>query len=124
MLYAKTNIQGVVIDVSTTHSDEYNLLVAPNDPEVANILAKKFTTAGTSTQDILDNSDSDMMRVLEDLVDLLTEKRLIQFTELPLAAQKKLLGRKWVRGVHNGHDDSLMTNNDRFIEGLDEDPLI
>jgi hypothetical protein len=64
-----------------------------------------------------------MMRILEDLIDLLTEKRLIQFTELPLAAQKKLLGRKWVRGVHSSHDEGLMTEND-LVEGDDEDSLI
>lgn len=124
MLYAKTNDQGVVIDVATSQSDEYTVLVAPNDPEVAGILAKKFTSTSTSTQEILDDSDSEMMRVLEDLVDLLTKKRLIQFTELPLAAQKKLLGRKWARGVHNGHDESLIVDNKNHIQGANDDTLI
>ncbi|NLQ16117.1 hypothetical protein HGG82_00585 [Marinomonas sp. M1K-6] len=111
MLYAKVNDNGEIIDVATAQSDEYKLLVAPNEPTVAMLLEKKFATSSKSTQEILENSDSDMMRILEDLIDLLTEKRLIQFTELPLAAQKKLLGRKWVRGVHNNQDDNLMTNN-------------
>lgn len=111
MLYAKVNENGEIVDVATSQSDEYTLLVAPNEPTVASLLEKKFTTSSTSTQKILASSDSDMMRILEDLIDLLTEKRLIQFTELPLAAQKKLLGRKWVRGVHNHHDDALMIDN-------------
>ncbi|MGB0781591.1 MAG: hypothetical protein ACPGRG_00380 [Marinomonas sp.] len=117
MLYAKVDLDGVIVDVATSQSNEYKLLVAPNDPTVASILEKKFTSASTSTQEILSSSDGEMMRILEDLVDLLTEKRLIQFTELPLAAQKKLLGRKWVRGVHSNHDESLMIDN----EHLDED---
>lgn len=108
MLYAKINEEGVIIDVATSQSDEFKLLVAPNDPVVASLLEEKFKTTEASTQDILENSDSEMMRVLEDLIDLLSEKRLIQFTELPLAAQKKLLSRKWIRGVHSGGDESLI----------------
>ncbi|BDX03251.1 hypothetical protein MACH16_19990 [Marinomonas pontica] len=116
MLYAKVDADGVIVDVATSQSNEYKLLVAPNDPTVASILEKKFTSASTSTQEILSSSDGEMMRILEDLVDLLTEKRLIQFTELPLAAQKKLLGRKWVRGVHSNNDESLMIENDHLGE--------
>lgn len=123
MLYAKLNADGVIIDVATSQSDEYKLLVAPNDPTVASILEKKFTSASTSTQEILSSSDGEMMRILEDLVDLLTEKRLIQFTELPLAAQKKLLGRKWVRGVHSHQDEGLMADNEH-IDGREDDSLI
>ena len=122
MLYAKVNENGEIIDVATSQSNDYSLLVAPNEPEVASILESKFTATSTSTQEMLSSSDSDMMRILEDLIDLLSEKRLIQFTELPLPAQKKLLGRKWVRGVHNGQDDSLMVDAN-IIEG-DNDALI
>ena len=116
MLYAKLDSKGNVLDVSTKPSDDYNVLVAPDDPKVAEILEKKISIQ--DTQSILESSDAEMMRVLEDLVDLLVEKRLIQFTELPLAAQKKLLSRKWVRGVHTGTDDSLIqdsTDGDSLI---------
>ncbi|MBD5770233.1 hypothetical protein [Marinomonas colpomeniae] len=122
MLYAKVNKEGDIIDVSSSQSDEYNLLVAPNEPTVAGILEKKFTSSNANTQEMLTVSDGDMMRILEDLVDLLTAKRLIQFTELPLPAQKKLLGRKWVRGIHHGHDDSLMLDTQGTLD--DNDSLI
>ena len=123
MLYAKVNESGEILDVATSQSEEYTLLVAPNEPTVASILERKFSESSTSTQEMLTSSDIDMMRILEDLIDLLSEKRLIQFTELPLPAQKKLLSRKWVRGVHNGHDDSLMVdiNHDKDTE---DDALI
>ncbi|MDX9698325.1 MAG: hypothetical protein RBT55_02015 [Rhodocyclaceae bacterium] len=39
-------------------------------------------------------SDLDLVRVLEDLVELLVERSVIRFTDLPAAAQTKLLGRK------------------------------
>ncbi|ETX09863.1 hypothetical protein MUS1_05225 [Marinomonas ushuaiensis DSM 15871] len=120
MLYAKVNEKGEVIDVATSQSKEYTLLVAPDQPVVANILESKFSESSANTQDMLTDSDSDMMRIIEDLIDLLSEKRLIQFTELPLAAQKKLLSRKWVRGVHNGHDDSLMIDSNHDEDSQDD----
>lgn len=116
MLYAKFDEQGKIIDVAPYQDDEFTQLVAPNDPHVANILAAKLDQS--SSQELLTSSDQDMMRILEDLIDLLTEKRLIQFTELPMAAQKKLLSRKFVRGIHSGNNDSLIG------EIRDDDALI
>ncbi len=118
MLYAKVDQQGIIIDVSTEQSEDYNKLVAPNDPNVERILEAKISN--TEAQGMLTNSDSDMMRVLEDLIDLLTQKRLIQFTELPIAAQKKLLSRKWVRGLNASNDETLINeistdDSDSFI---------
>ena len=45
----------------------------------------------------LAESDQGMVRVVEDLVDLLINKDLIRFTDLPDAAQKKLLERRKLR---------------------------
>lgn len=42
-------------------------------------------------------SDKDLIRVLEDVIDLLTLKGIIQFTDLPEAAQQKLLSRQHIR---------------------------
>ncbi len=39
-------------------------------------------------------SDADMVRVLEDLIDVLIDRGVIQFTDLPKPAQAKLLQRK------------------------------
>ena len=48
-------------------------------------------------RNFLTQSDLDLVRVLEDLIDLLNEKHLILFTDLPAAAQEKLLKRKHLR---------------------------
>lgn len=45
----------------------------------------------------METSDLELIRVLEDLVDLLCEKHIIAFTELPETAQQKLNMRKKVR---------------------------
>ena len=44
------------------------------------------------------SSDTETIRVIEDLVDLLIEKKLILLTDLPAAAQKKLSERRQIRG--------------------------
>ena len=46
----------------------------------------------------LSPSDTETIRVIEDLVDLLIEKKLILLTDLPAAAQKKLSERRQIRG--------------------------
>ncbi|MEY3123622.1 MAG: hypothetical protein RLZZ573_142 [Pseudomonadota bacterium] len=44
-----------------------------------------------------DLADADFVRVIEDLIDMLIEKNIIRHTDLPAAAQKKLLLRKGLR---------------------------
>ncbi len=57
----------------------------------------------TLTQ-LLALSDMSMVRVLEDLVDLLIEKKLILFTELPPQAQEKIQIRRKLRTKMAGED--------------------
>ena len=49
------------------------------------------------------DSDLAMSRVVEDLIDLLIHKGVIRFTDLPEAAQKKLLARTEARTDLSGH---------------------
>ena len=53
----------------------------------------------------LNTSDGDMARVLEDVIDILMEKQVFNFTELPEAVQDKLNMRKKLR-----HDVSALSN--------------
>ena len=64
---------------------------------------------------IMESSDADFIRVLEDVIDLLIDKQLIQFTEFPDAVQTKLLNRRRYR-------ESLRSNSDntRLLEDDDE----
>lgn len=56
-------------------------------------------------------SDLELARVLEDLVDLLAAQGLLRFTDLPLAAQRKLLSRRSVRD-RLGEGESLLVEED------------
>jgi hypothetical protein len=58
---------------------------------------------------LLMSSDASMVRVLDDLVDLLIAKKVILFTELPLEAREKILGRKRLRAQMVG--DHLMVDD-------------
>lgn len=48
-------------------------------------------------QSTLQQSDLRLVRVLEDLIDLLIERDVIRFTDLPLPAQEKLMERRSIR---------------------------
>lgn len=52
----------------------------------------------------LNAADVSFVRVLEDLVDILIDKNMIRHTDLPMAAQQKLLLRK---GLRSRMQDSL-----------------
>ena len=51
----------------------------------------------SSKSQLLSQTDAGLARVLEDLIDVLINRGLIQFTDLPEAAQAKLLDRRQTR---------------------------
>lgn len=59
--------------------------------------------------------DLQQIRILEDLIDLLTSKGIIMFSELPLAAQQKILNKKSIRESFDHASDILVR---------DETPLL
>lgn len=52
----------------------------------------------------LQESDLEVVRVLDDLVNLLIDKDVIRFTDLPPAAQRKLIERRGLRRGSNSLD--------------------
>lgn len=58
---------------------------------------EKSAGAANTPEKSLSQSDADMARVLEDLIDVLIHRGVIQFTDLPEAAQAKLLHRRQTR---------------------------
>jgi hypothetical protein len=58
-------------------------------------------------QAFLRNLDIDLVRVLEDVVDLLVGRGVFRFTDLPESAQQKLLFRKSLRSQWQAVPDPL-----------------
>ncbi|GAA0690171.1 hypothetical protein GCM10009104_16030 [Marinobacterium maritimum] len=69
----------------------------PSDPEVMAFLSLDGDNFAAS--DFLDESDLGTIRILEDLIDTLIDQQVIRFTDLPQAAQHKLLSRKVARSL-------------------------
>ncbi len=58
-------------------------------------------------QDFLRALDIDLVRVLEDVIDLLVARGVFRFTDLPSSAQDKLLFRKNLRSQWNAVPDPV-----------------
>lgn len=95
MPYITRNAQGVIVSLHNAPAHENDLWLDVNHPEVLDFLAMK--QSGEQARLALSTSDDDMIRVIEDVIDLLIAKQVFMFTELPEAVQKKLGGRYKLR---------------------------
>jgi hypothetical protein len=86
--------------------------LGPDHPEIATFIAESH--AHTARQ-ALAESDLEITRVIEDLVQLLVEKNTIMFTELPPAVQQKLLNREKLRSSLHESDDNLWNEEEGLI---------
>jgi hypothetical protein len=71
--------------------------VKPDHPDLARFLADQGLSSPESIRSLLSESDLRMVRLVDDLIDLLIEKALIRFTDLPAAAGEKYLQRQMAR---------------------------
>lgn len=69
----------------------------------------------TATLQLLQQSDADMVRVLEDLITVLMNKGIISITDLPLAAQNKLLNRAEARRTLSGLECLIDDDDEQLI---------
>ena len=60
-------------------------------------------------------SDLEMIRVYEDVVDVLIGKRIICLTDLPRAAQEKLLRRKHLRSLLASFSEVIAAEEDGIL---------
>lgn len=98
MFYVQRNAQGVLSRVSATAFAEASEALPADHPE---ILAWQDSVVEKRLQQ-LRQSDMDMIRVLDDLIQVLTQKGVIRVTDLPAAAQAKLMDRSQAREALGG----------------------
>lgn len=97
MPYIQMDANGLVTAVSLDHqSGEGWQLAAIDSAEL-----KLFHERQLGYSDGFRSSDLDLVRVLEDLIGLLSERDIIRFTDFPPAAQKKLIARQTLRKGNN-----------------------
>lgn len=102
-MYIRRDMDNKIIAVSRVAAEGFDELVTEDDADLQFFLQD----AKTSRQQTLETSDLHMVRVLEDVINLLIERNIIRFTDLPSAAQGKLLSRRELREAVNllDHED-------------------
>ena len=97
MPFVKRDEQGAVVAVSETCGVDCVEELPADDEALMAFLQAVGGQAAT-----LAASDQDLIRVLEDVVELLIAKGIILFTELPPQAQEKILLRQRLRAGATG----------------------
>lgn len=110
MLYAIRDNDGKIISISQTDTPNSELVDIKN-PEVQAFLS--ITPESFAPDNYLDQSDISVARIVEDLIELMVSRNLIIFTDLPDAAQRKLLTRKLARKlISKNGEESESSDND------------
>lgn len=99
-MHIKRNEHGEIIAISRVAETGFTESIREDTEEIK----KFFDSLNPLRQKNLAETDLDMARVLEDLVGLLIERDVIRFTDLPAAAQTKLLSRRELRKPSQGMD--------------------
>ena len=94
MPYVARNAQGRIMGVYDRPTPAAKELLRPDNPELRNFL--KGAGARQAREKLLE-SDIEMARITEDLIDVLIAKNVINFTDFPEQAQRKLIARRRLR---------------------------
>ncbi|MBN8411025.1 tryptophan synthase subunit beta like protein [Halomonas denitrificans] len=110
-MYVQRDGEGKLVCVSREPTAICDEFMAPDDQE---LLAFLSDGSPRHEQSQFHASDLAFVRVLEDVLDLLMDKGVISFTDLPEAARRKIMDRQSLRRRYNDVD----------LVGGDDDPLI
>lgn len=111
MPYVVRNKEKEIVAIHPEKGKGNALWVDASNPEVIAFI-KKYE-ASSEVRGALNGSDIEMVRVVEDLVDLLMEKQVFAYAELPEAVQAKLSLRKQLRQDMSSLGDLI--NDDEAI---------
>ncbi|WP_040727167.1 hypothetical protein [Thiomicrorhabdus sp. Kp2] len=94
---------------STGDIDNIHFAPAPNLEEISlhDPKLKEFIETAPNSEEIiqavLNRLDLDMVRIIEDVIDILIDKNIMLFTDLPDAVQNKILFKKNIRNLSSGN---------------------
>ena len=91
MPFVKRDEQGAVIALSQIQEPGFDEELPTGSPELADFMQAMDASSS------IDATDQGFIRVLEDVVELLIEKGVILFTDLPESAQEKVMLRQQLR---------------------------
>jgi hypothetical protein len=111
MIYIERNNAGEIIALHNNSTNTASEQKPLSDPEVMDFLDSHHDAGPVRT--LLTRTDPGMIRVIDDLVDVLITKNVIKFTDLPSEAQEKLLNRKKVRS--DLHNDTIIMDDEGIL---------
>lgn len=112
MAYIDRNNDGEIIAIFEAAQKDEQEYIAIDNPELIDFINQAATDSDVKT--VLSSSDVALVRVLEDLINTLIDKNIIQFIDLPLAAQDKLASREKIRG-HLTSLENLMGDDEGIL---------
>ncbi|MCP0914123.1 MULTISPECIES: hypothetical protein [Legionella] len=93
MVFVKRDSQNQICAIFEDQSEEGLEEVTSNDPELTAFL----TRCALDKKLYFLKSDLDLIRVIEDLIQILMEKNIIAITDFPAPAIEKLMARQKIR---------------------------
>ncbi|MCO7626594.1 tryptophan synthase subunit beta [Pseudomonas fluorescens] len=99
MFYVQRDAQGLLIRVEAAAYAEATETLPADSHEIQAWFANEVVETSLKQ---LKQSDLEMIRVLDDLIQVLTQKGVIRVTDLPPAAQAKLMDRTQAREALGG----------------------
>lgn len=99
MFYVQRDAHGLLVRVEPTAYAEATETLSADNHEIQAWFAN---AAVENSLKQLKQSDLEMIRVLDDLIQVLTQKGVIRVTDLPMAAQAKLMDRTQAREALGG----------------------
>ena len=115
MPYVKRDATGRIVALYRDRSDEAPEYVEPDHPEVAEFADPEASHGERAS---MLHSDLEMIRVYEDLIDILISKRIVVLTDFPTAAQEKLVRRKRLRRSLSSLTEVLAPDDDSGEEDV------
>jgi FMN phosphatase YigB (HAD superfamily) len=109
MPFVKRDATGRIVALYRERSEEAPEFIAAGHPEIAEF-ADPDSTRGERSSML--HSDLEMIRVYEDLIDILISKRIVVLTDFPTAAQEKLVRRKRLRSSLSSLTEVLVPEDD------------
>lgn len=94
MFYVQRDIDGELLRVEAAPYEDYTEMLPADHAQIQEWFSDVQVENSLKQ---LKQSDLDMIRVLEDLIEVLTSKGVFSITDLPVGAQSKLLSRSTAR---------------------------
>ena len=113
MYFIERDLQGAIVRIESSAFDAMTEQSDVATAEINHWLNVNHVRAETMQR--LQQSDLNMVRVLEDLITVLMSKGVVSITDLPPAAQNKLIDRAKARETLSGLEGLIGDEDERLI---------